>query len=47
MSFESLMDITNNVSSLGSLIAFIGINNLFGGEKTIFEGLVNEIWEVG
>ena len=28
VSFESLMDITKNVPSLGSLIAFIGINNL-------------------
>ena len=29
MSFESLMDITKNVPSLGTLIAFIGINKLF------------------
>ena len=35
MSFESLMDITKKVSSLGSLIAFNVINNLFG-VKTVF-----------
>ena len=29
VSFESLMNITNKVSCLGSLIAFIGVNNLF------------------
>jgi len=29
MSFESLMDITKKLPSLGNLIAFIGINNLF------------------
>ena len=33
MRFESLMDITRKVPSLGSLIAFIGINNQFGGEE--------------
>ena len=29
MSFESLMDITKKVPCLGSLIAFIGIDNIF------------------
>ena len=29
MSFESLMDIIMKVPSLGSLIAFIGFNDLF------------------
>ena len=47
MSFESLMDITKKVLSLGSLIAFIGIDNLFGEKKTVFDRLVNEIWQVG
>jgi len=35
MSFESLMDITKNVPSLESLIAFIRINNLFVVKKYI------------
>ena len=35
MSFESLMDITKKVPSLGSLIAFIGINNIFGVKNYI------------
>jgi len=35
MSFESLMDITKKVPSVESLIAFIGINNLFGVKNCI------------
>jgi len=35
MSFELLMNITKEVPSLGSLIAFNGINNLFGVKKCI------------
>jgi len=35
MSFESLMDIIKKVPGLGSLIAFIGINNLFGVKNYI------------
>ena len=35
ISFESLMDITKKVPSFGSLIAFIGINNLFGVKNCI------------
>ena len=35
MNFESLMDITKKVPSLGGLIAFIGINNLLGLKECI------------
>jgi len=35
MSFESLMDVIKTVPSLGSLIAFIEINNLFGVKNYI------------
>ena len=40
MIFESLMDITKKVLSLGSLIGFNGINYLFGVKN--FNGLVNK-----
>ena len=35
ISFESLMDVTKKVPILGSLIAFIGTNNLFGVKNCI------------
>ena len=35
MSFESLMDIAKKVPCLGSLTAFIGINNQFGVKDSI------------
>ena len=35
MRFESLIDITKKVPGLGSLVAFIGINNLSGVKNCI------------
>ena len=46
MSFESIMDFTKKMPSLVSLTAFIEFNESLGW-NFIFNGLVNEIWEVG
>jgi len=42
MSFESIINFTNKIPKLLSLIAFIVLKTLFGW-KAIFFGLVNEI----
>ena len=46
MSFESVMDFTKKKTSLVSLIASIEFNDSLG-LNSIFNGLVNGIWEVG
>jgi len=47
MSFELLMNITKKVPSLRRLIAFIGINNLFGVKSYILMDLLMEYGKWG
>ena len=46
MSFELIMDFTKKIPSLVSLVASIEFTDSLGW-NSIFNGLVNKIWEVG